>query len=140
VSTAVGVALGSGSPTSLLIGDVALLHDVNGLLALNRRAVDLSIVVTNNDGGSIFSFLPQAEHLDQATFELLYGTPHGVSFEHVAKTYGLAYFRAANEEALRAALAQPGTKIVEVVLDRAVNVDQHDELNSSIAAAVTTTA
>ena len=140
VSTAVGVALGSGSPTSLLIGDVALLHDVNGLLALNRRAVVLSIVVTNNDGGSIFSFLPQAEHLDQATFELLYGTPHGVSFEHVAQTYGLAYFRVTSEMALRAALAQPGTKIVEVVLDRAVNVDQHDELNSSIASAVTTTA
>ena len=140
VSTAVGVALGSGSPTSLLIGDVALLHDVNGLLALNRRTVDMSIVVTNNDGGSIFSFLPQADHLDRATFELLYGTPHGVSFEHVAKTYGLSYFCATDEESLRDALAQSGTKIVEVVLDRTVNVSQHDELNSSIAAVVVATA
>jgi 2-succinyl-5-enolpyruvyl-6-hydroxy-3-cyclohexene-1-carboxylate synthase len=100
----------------------------------------MSIVVTNNDGGSIFSFLPQAEHLDRATFELLYGTPHGVSFEHVAKTYGLSYFCATDEESLRDALAQSGTKIVEVVLDRSVNVSQHEELNSSIAAAVLATA
>jgi 2-succinyl-5-enolpyruvyl-6-hydroxy-3-cyclohexene-1-carboxylate synthase len=140
ISTAVGVGLVTRARVTLLIGDIACLHDSNGLWALNRRDVDLTIVVTNNDGGSIFSFLPQAEHLDRATFELLYGTPHGVSFEHVAKTYGLSYFCATDEESLRDALAQSGTKIVEVVLDRTVNVSQHDELNSSIAAAVIATA
>ena len=60
VSTAVGVALGSAAPTALLIGDIALLHDTNGLLGLRERAADLTIVVVDNDGGGIFSFLPQA--------------------------------------------------------------------------------
>ena len=60
VSTAVGVALGSASPTVLLIGDVAFLHDANGLLGAAARGIDLTVVVVDNDGGGIFEFLPQA--------------------------------------------------------------------------------
>src|SRR3546814_16340475 len=61
VSTAVGVAVASGAPTALLIGDVAFLHDSNGLLGLSARDLDLVVVVVDNDGGGIFSFLPQAD-------------------------------------------------------------------------------
>lgn len=139
VSTAVGVALASGAPTYLLIGDVACLHDVNGLLALSRREVNLTIVVTNNDGGSIFSFLPQASVVSKSNFELLYGTPHGVSFENVAKTYDLKYQRAASVESLEKALSDDGTRIIEVLFDRGVNVAQHDELQEVIVQSVNAT-
>lgn len=136
VSTAVGVALGTRAATTLLIGDVACLHDSNGLLGLMSRDADLAIVVTNNDGGSIFSFLPQASLVDEKTFEALYGTPHGVSFEHLARAHGIPYVRAADLDELRAALDGKGTRLVEVPLDRSVNVAQHEALNAAIVAAV----
>ena len=60
---AIGVALATGAPTTLLIGDVAFLHDTNGLLGAAARSVDLTVVVVDNDGGGIFSFLPQASAL-----------------------------------------------------------------------------
>ena len=139
VSTAVGVALASKAPVVLLIGDVAAIHDSNGFWGLNRRGVNLTVVVTNNDGGSIFSFLPQATHVEQSTFELLYGTPHGVSFEHLAAMHGLAFDRAITASALRQILQSEGTRIVEVPLDRSVNVAQHNALNDAVVAAMGTT-
>ena len=89
VSTAVGVALASAAPTFLLIGDIALLHDSNGLLTLGRRAADLTIVVADNDGGGIFSFLPQATEVEADRFEQLFGTPHGVDPVALATAHGL---------------------------------------------------
>ena len=77
VSTAVGAAL-TGAKTTLLIGDIAFLHDSNGLLGLADRGVDLTIVVLDNDGGGIFSFLPQRTALPAERFERLFGTPHGL--------------------------------------------------------------
>ena len=73
-STAVGAAL-TGAPTALLIGDVAFLHDTNGLLGLAGRGVNLVVVVIDNDGGGIFSFLPQHELVARERFEQLFGTP-----------------------------------------------------------------
>ncbi len=136
VSTAIGVALGSGVETTLLIGDVACLHDTNGLWALMQRHVNLKIVVTNNDGGSIFSFLPQATQVDNETFELLYGTPHGVSFEHLAAAHGIPFRRATQSDSLRDALAHDGIVLIEVPFDRSMNVSQHDALNASVVEAV----
>ena len=72
------------SPTALLIGDVAFLHDTNGLLDAATRGVDLTIVVVDNDGGGIFSFLPQATELGAERFERLFGTPHGVDVAALA--------------------------------------------------------
>src|SRR4029077_12483787 len=89
VSTAVGVALGSGRPTALLIGDVARLHASNGLLGAAARPLDLTIVAVDNDGGGIFSFLPQASALDQERFEQLCGTPHGVDLAALAAVHGV---------------------------------------------------
>src|SRR5690606_18464493 len=76
VSTAVGVAA-TGVPTSVLVGDLAFVHDSTALVALAARGVDLTIVVVDNDGGGIFSFLPQASQLPSERFEQLFGTPHG---------------------------------------------------------------
>ncbi|MFP5320331.1 MAG: 2-succinyl-5-enolpyruvyl-6-hydroxy-3-cyclohexene-1-carboxylic-acid synthase, partial [Acidimicrobiia bacterium] len=87
VSTAVGVAA-AGVRTALLIGDVAFLHDSNGLLGLADRGLDLTIVVVDNDGGGIFSFLPQRSQLGGERFEQLFGTPHGLDLVALARAYG----------------------------------------------------
>ncbi|MEY3655667.1 MAG: 2-succinyl-5-enolpyruvyl-6-hydroxy-3-cyclohexene-carboxylic-acid synthase [Actinomycetota bacterium] len=136
ISTGIGIALGSGVVTTILIGDVACLHDTNGLWALMQRNVDVKIVVTNNDGGSIFSFLPQATQVENSIFELLYGTPHGVSFEHLAMAHGVPFRRATHAASVREALSQQGTTLIEVPFDRSVNVSQHDALNAAVVSAV----
>ena len=89
VSTAVGVALATRRPTTVLIGDVAVLHDTNGMLMASSRDIDLTIVVVDNDGGGIFSFLPQATSLPPDTFERLFGTPHGVDLIALAAVHGI---------------------------------------------------
>jgi len=131
VSTAVGVAL-SGCPTVLLIGDVAFLHDTNGLLGLDARGVDLCIVVVDNDGGGIFSFLPQAAALDPEKYEQLFGTPHGVDLAMIAHAHGLPVLEAADDGAIglavEASLAAGGVHIVMARSRRAENVAVHDEL------------
>jgi len=136
VSTAVGIALATRAPVTLLIGDIACIHDSNGLWALNRRDVDLTIVVANNDGGSIFSFLPQAAVVSASTFELLYGTPHGVSFEYLAGAHGIAYECATTTEELRQLLNRGGTRLIEVPCDRSINVAQHEALQAAVIAAL----
>jgi 2-succinyl-5-enolpyruvyl-6-hydroxy-3-cyclohexene-1-carboxylate synthase len=140
VSTAVGVGLATKARVVLLIGDIACLHDSNGLWALNRRDVDLTIVVTNNDGGSIFSFLPQAQVVSNSHFELLYGTPHGASFEHLAATHGIAFERVTTVAELASALQHSGTRLIEVPCDRSSNVSQHEALQLAVVAAVEATA
>jgi 2-succinyl-5-enolpyruvyl-6-hydroxy-3-cyclohexene-1-carboxylate synthase len=136
ISTAVGVAISTKAQVTVLIGDVACLHDSNGLLALNRRDVDLTIVVTNNDGGSIFSFLPQAQIVSNSDFELLYGTPHGASFEHLAATHGISYECISTVKDLAKTLQTSGTRLIEVPCDRFANVSQHEALQSAVVDAV----
>lgn len=134
VSTAVGVAL-AGKSTALLIGDVAFLHDTNGLLGLGRRDVDLCIVVINNDGGGIFSFLPQATTLDGERFEQLFGTPHGVDLAALAHAHGLPVLTANDDDAVgvavQAAFVAGGVHIVMAVTNRSDNVLIHDQLQRS---------
>lgn len=138
-STAVGVAL-TWTPTVLLIGDVAFLHDSNALIGINRRGVNLTIVVVDNDGGGIFSFLPQAEALDHERFEQLFGTPHGLDLVAVAKSYGVAAERVTSRAGLQAALSgaglRGGTRVVVVQSDRADNVVAHRALTSAVGAAL----
>src|SRR5262249_22931165 len=93
VSTGLGAAAAApGVPTVLLLGDLRRYHDMSGWGAAGRRGRRAVIVVLNNDGGGIFSFLPQAEHRD--VFEELFGTPLGRRLEDVARLYGLAYHEA----------------------------------------------
>jgi 2-succinyl-5-enolpyruvyl-6-hydroxy-3-cyclohexene-1-carboxylate synthase len=139
VSTAVGVAL-SGVPTTLLIGDVALLHDANGLLGLAHRGVDLTIVVVDNDGGGIFSFLPQASQLPLDRFEQLFGTPHGVDLVSLARVHGLPVVTVEAPTSVGAAMrsrhAAGGVSLVVVETWREANVAVHEELNAAVAAAL----
>jgi 2-succinyl-5-enolpyruvyl-6-hydroxy-3-cyclohexene-1-carboxylate synthase len=138
VSTAVGVALADPSrPTALLIGDVAFLHDANGLLGAAARGIDLVIVVVDNDGGGIFSFLPPADAVAPDRFELLYGTPHGLDLVALASAHGTAARRVTDVgPALADALTAGGVHVLVVGTDRAENVAVHHRLNAAVAEAL----
>ena len=121
-----------------MIGDLALYHDMNGLLAARLHALDATVVVLNNDGGGIFSFLPQAAQ--PAHFEELFGTPHGLEFSPVAALYGAQYHLAHDSETLRrgvaASTARRGLHIVELRTDRARNVVLHRDAWAAVADAL----
>jgi 2-succinyl-5-enolpyruvyl-6-hydroxy-3-cyclohexene-1-carboxylate synthase len=140
VSTAVGVAIATAEPVTVLVGDVALLHDTNALLGLAGRELDITIVVIDNRGGGIFSFLPQATELAPAVFERLFGTPHDVDIAGLAAVHGIPTLRVHEPDGLRSALqiasAAPGAHVVLVPTDRQANVAVHDELNAAVAAAL----
>jgi 2-succinyl-5-enolpyruvyl-6-hydroxy-3-cyclohexene-1-carboxylate synthase len=136
VSAAFGAAAVGGSPVVLLIGDVALAHDIGGLMAARRLGLRLTIVLLNNDGGGIFHFLPVAG--EQDAFEEHVATPHGLDFAHAAALYGCQYQRvdtvAAFEAALRAAVAGPETAVIEVRTDRAENLALHRRVAEAASA------
>jgi 2-succinyl-5-enolpyruvyl-6-hydroxy-3-cyclohexene-1-carboxylate synthase len=126
VSSAFGAGVTGTGPAVLLIGDVALAHDIGGLLAARRLGLALTIVLLNNDGGGIFHFLPVAGETD--AFEEHVATPHGLNFEHAAALYGCGYERAADPAGLRGAIERSlegGTTIVEVRTDREQNLALH---------------
>ncbi len=129
-STAIGIAL-TGRPTTLLIGDVAFLHDSNALIALRRRTIDLTIVVVDNDGGGIFSFLPQHEILPAADYELLFGTPHGTDLAALCGAHGIAALPWHPEE-----LNSSGVRVLIANTERAANLDLHDRLVTAVVNAI----
>jgi 2-succinyl-5-enolpyruvyl-6-hydroxy-3-cyclohexene-1-carboxylate synthase len=134
VSTAYGVASARGGGGALLIGGVALLHDIGGLLAGRRLGLDLLVVLLDNDGGGIFHFLPVAGEDDY--FEEHVATPHGIDFAHAAALYGCAYDTADELGAVTAALGRPGTTIVRVRTDRAENLALHRRATEAALAAI----
>ena len=134
VSAAAGAALATGLPTFLLTGELALLHDLGGLIAAERAGAGLTIVCIDNGGGGIFDFLPVAEHADSAPYERHIATPAGIELERVAALAGMRHARAGSPAELRAAIASPG--LVEVRTERARNVALHRELAERVAAAL----
>lgn len=126
-STALGAAAGTQRPVVLVIGDLSFYHDLNGLLAARQYALDLVVILIHNDGGGIFSFLPQATLED--SFEPLFGTPHGLDFAPVVAMYGGHYERierlAHLRDAVRQALAAGGLHVLELRSDRSRNVALH---------------
>jgi 2-succinyl-5-enolpyruvyl-6-hydroxy-3-cyclohexene-1-carboxylate synthase len=140
VSTAVGLAIGSGSRTALLVGDIAFLHDSNGLLGVGGRGIDLVCVVVDNDGGGIFSFLPQARALPTERFETLFGTPHGLDLVAVAAAFGVDARALGRDDqvggAVREAIAKGGVHVLVARTDRAANIDVHGRIDDAVAAAV----
>ncbi|MEY2438220.1 MAG: 2-succinyl-5-enolpyruvyl-6-hydroxy-3-cyclohexene-carboxylate synthase, partial [Acidimicrobiaceae bacterium] len=138
---AIGVALSSGHPTAVLLGDIAFLHDSTALVGIKQRGIDLTIVVIDNDGGGIFSFLPQAAALPKERFEQVFGTPHGVRAEELAAVHGIASLTVDAPEALgpalRATSDSEGVWLVVARTDRTSNVRLHDDLNAAVAVALT---
>lgn len=137
VSTALGLAVTVG-PTAVLVGDVAFVHDANALVALRTRDVDLRIVVVDNDGGGIFSFLPQATALDRSRFEQVFGTPHGTDVVALARAHGLDASTVRSRDELASAIRRPGPAVIRVPSDRDTNVEVHRELNAAVARALDT--
>ncbi|MDQ3310716.1 MAG: 2-succinyl-5-enolpyruvyl-6-hydroxy-3-cyclohexene-1-carboxylic-acid synthase [Actinomycetota bacterium] len=136
MSTSIGIALATGRAVVVVLGDLAFLHDAGALTALARRGTDLRIVVVDNDGGGIFSFLPQASGLDQQTFELLFGTPHGSDITAVAAAHGLDATTVTTADALVNRIAGCGPSLTRVVTTRAANVAAHAALHDAVAAAL----
>jgi 2-succinyl-5-enolpyruvyl-6-hydroxy-3-cyclohexene-1-carboxylate synthase len=138
VSTAFGVAAASGEPVVLLIGDVALAHDLGGLLAASRLGLRLTIVLLNNEGGGIFHFLPLAGEDD--VFEEHVATPTGLDFSRAAALYGCEHHPVADADdfgtALDEALGWSATTILEVRTDRVENLALHRAVSVAVAAAV----
>jgi 2-succinyl-5-enolpyruvyl-6-hydroxy-3-cyclohexene-1-carboxylate synthase len=133
VSAALGAAA-SGAKTVLLIGDVALAHDIGGLLAAKRHRIALTIVLLNNDGGGIFEFLPVSGEGD--AYEEHVATPLGLDFAHAASLYDTAHTRPASVADFRAALTTAldadRTTIIEIRTDRAENRELHRRFNDAV--------
>jgi 2-succinyl-5-enolpyruvyl-6-hydroxy-3-cyclohexene-1-carboxylate synthase len=123
VSTAVGAALARSSPRSFAyMGDVTFLHDANGLvIGPDEPRPDLTIVVLNDDGGSIFATLEQGEPALAAAYERVFGTPHAVSVESLCDATRTLYERVDDADALAAVLGREpqGIRVVEVPATRA---------------------
>ena len=134
VSTAVGGALGRRSDRSLaLVGDVTFLHDANGLvLGPDEPRPDLTIVVVNDDGGSIFATLEQgaAEYADR--YERLFGTPHGVDLASLCAATRTPHLRVTSRPELEHALGTPNGGIE--VIEAAVHRDDRRALDARIRA------
>ncbi len=133
-------ALGSRCPTAVLVGDVAFLHDSTALVGLAARGLNLTIIVIDNDGGGIFSFLPQGTQVPAERFEQLFGTPHGVDLTKLAEAHSIPCqvltTQAEIGPAVAASAARGGTQILLVRTDRAANVAVHAEIHAAVAAAL----
>jgi 2-succinyl-5-enolpyruvyl-6-hydroxy-3-cyclohexene-1-carboxylate synthase len=152
VSSAFGAAGADRGPVVLLIGDVALAHDIGGLLAARRLGLKLTIVLLDNGGGGIFDFLavsraqiargsqPPGSAAGETIYERHIATPTGLDFAGAAALYGLSHERAADLGSLRAALeralAQEGSSIVEVRADRGLNVALHGRVWDAVSRAL----
>ncbi len=138
VSTAFGIAAVSG-PTFALLGDLAVLHDAAGLLWGSRRCERAVLVVVDNDGAGIFSLLPQAS-LPRDQFELLFGTPHGLDLEALARAAGAGVRTVGHARvlvpAIREALSAGGVQMVRVRVDRSRSAELRSEAARTVAAAL----
>jgi 2-succinyl-5-enolpyruvyl-6-hydroxy-3-cyclohexene-1-carboxylate synthase len=139
VATALGVAAAGTEPVAALCGDLTLLHDASSLLGAAGRPRGVVLVVCDNDGGGIFSFLPQAR-LPAELFEPLFGTPHGLDLTALAaagRVPATVVEKAAGLlPALDAALAAGGTRLLVVRGERAANLARHRAVTEAVAAAV----
>jgi 2-succinyl-5-enolpyruvyl-6-hydroxy-3-cyclohexene-1-carboxylate synthase len=135
LSAGIGAAHAGGRPTTIVTGELGLLHDIGGLAALSEVETPVRIVVIDNDGGGIFHFLPQAQALGEDEFEALLGTPRGVDVSRAAALFDLPHHRLDSLAELPAALAA-GTGLIEVKTDRHANVAIHQQLTKRVEAAL----
>jgi 2-succinyl-5-enolpyruvyl-6-hydroxy-3-cyclohexene-1-carboxylate synthase len=138
VSTSLGVAEASG-PTYALLGDLSIVHDASGLLWGARHGRHAVLVVVDNDGGGIFSMLPQAS-LPEDEFELLFGTPHGLDLEAIARAAGVGVRTVDSAGVLVPAIHEAedagGVQIVRVRTDRRRAVDLRAAVSDVVTAAL----
>jgi 2-succinyl-5-enolpyruvyl-6-hydroxy-3-cyclohexene-1-carboxylate synthase len=126
------------------VGDLSFLHDLNALVAARRLDLSATVVLVDNDGGGIFSQLPQAA-IDRPEvglpehFEELFGTPHGLDLGPVATALGASHRLVAPDDvgaAVVASLMQPGVKVIAVRTDRARDAELHRAAFAAVRAAL----
>ena len=146
VSTALGSAAVADGPVALVVGDMAFLHDLNALVAARLHGLSATIVLINNDGGGIFSFLPQAQPAAAQPgtglpehYEELFGTPHGIDVGPIVAALGGEHrpIESAHlQAAIRDSVGRPGVRVLELRTDRAQNLQLHRELAAVVAKAL----
>jgi 2-succinyl-5-enolpyruvyl-6-hydroxy-3-cyclohexene-1-carboxylate synthase len=141
LSSALGVAAGTSGPVVLLLGDLSLLHDLSGLMAAVRLQIPLAVVVVNNDGGGIFSFLPFADMGDEIRFNDLFHTPHGSDLGAVVTGIGAGHHLVGSstdlQQAVIGAMEADGPTVIEVQLDALSSVTLHREIDAVVRRALT---
>ncbi|KAL3698745.1 hypothetical protein R1sor_012821 [Riccia sorocarpa] len=143
LSTAIGFAAGSRQRVTLLVGDVSFLHDTNGLTLLSERVGQppVTVVVVNNRGGGIFSLLPVADTLPEASFTSFFSTPHSVDLKKLSQAHSVDHWYVKSKEDLKAALQvvqrSPLNCVIEVESTIEENADFHRFLQVSVGQAVT---
>ncbi|MFD2628963.1 2-succinyl-5-enolpyruvyl-6-hydroxy-3-cyclohexene-1-carboxylic-acid synthase [Oceanobacillus kapialis] len=134
VSSALGAAV-YGNPVTLVLGDLSFYHDLNALLIARQYGLNITILLINNNGGGIFSFLPQSQ--EEKHFEVLFGTPVDIEFKQAVNMYGGIYTSAESEEVLKKVLYESyqskGLSVVEVKTDREANTSWHRNIWKAIA-------
>jgi len=122
-----------------VLGDLSFYHDLNGLLAARLHQLNLTIVLINNDGGGIFSFLPQAAYPEH--FEQLFGTPTGLDFRPAVQMYGGQFQKVDTWEQFRKEVSRGlntvGLHVIEVPTERTSNVKMHRQLWEVVGRALT---
>ena len=143
VSTSLGSAAVADGPVALVVGDIAFLHDLNALVAARLHELSATIVLVNNDGGGIFSFLPQAQPAAAVPgiglpehYEELFGTPHGTDFGPIVTALGGEH-RVVGKADLAAAISdsvgRSGVRVLELRTNRARNVALHRDVAALVA-------
>ncbi len=144
VSTALGSAAAGIEPVVLVVGDVSFLHDLNALVAARLHDLSATIVLIDNDGGGIFSFLPQASTSAPGVglpdhYEELFGTPHGIDVGPIVEALGGQYRRVGPADlgdAIADSIVRPGVQVLSLRTDRARNVELHREAAAAVATAL----
>lgn len=131
ISTALGMAV--HKRVTLLIGDLAFYHDMNGLLMAKLNDIHINVVILNNDGGGIFSYLPQKTAAEQY-FERLFGTPTGLNFEYTAMLYDFSFKRLNNiTDFSQVSFSTMNSYIYEILTNREDNLEQHQLLYQKLS-------
>lgn len=134
IAAATGFAVGLQAPVTAIVGDLSSLHDLNSLDLLRRNLQPVIVIIINNDGGGIFSFLPIAKSTQ--VFEPYFGTPHGLEFSQAAAMFGIDYYHPIDRAEFiynyTQALAKHRSAIIEVTTDRTENWQFHQDLQSYI--------
>jgi len=138
VSSALGAGAVDDAPVVCVVGDLSFHHDLNALHLVRAAGGRATVVLVQNDGGGIFSFLPIARHGE--VFERFFATPHGLDFEPVAALYGVPFDRAGDAAAAAAAAARSAgnreTRVIQLASDRAASLDAHRRLAEAVVRAV----
>ena len=133
-SSSLGISINNNRKSLLIIGDLSFYHDMNGLLA-SKYGMDITIVIINNNGGGIFSFLPIAE-VGIKGFDKYWTTNAGLDFHKVAELYQCGYNKATNLDEVKLyvqkSLKKKGVQIVEVQICINENVQAHKKFSEKV--------